>query len=62
MPGDPNAWFAQSTEHAGSWWPDWTAWLADHSGKQIKARTKLGNAKYQPIEPAPGRYVKVRAA
>lgn len=62
MPGDPNAWFAQSTEHAGSWWPDWTAWLADHSGKQVKARTKLGNARYQPIEPAPGRYVKVRAA
>lgn len=62
MPGDPNAWFAQAAEHAGSWWPDWADWLSGHSGKQVKARTKLGNAKHQPIEPAPGRYVKVRAA
>lgn len=62
MPGDPNAWFAQATENAGSWWPDWTQWLSGHAGKQVKARTKLGNAKYRPIEPAPGRYVKVRAA
>ncbi|MGE8640259.1 MAG: alpha/beta fold hydrolase, partial [Achromobacter sp.] len=62
MPGDPKAWFAQATENAGSWWPDWTQWLSRHSGKQVKARTKLGNAKYRPIEPAPGRYVKVRAA
>jgi len=46
----------------GSWWPDWTGWLSGHSGKQVKARAKLGNAKYRPIEPAPGRYVKVRAA
>ena len=38
------------------------AWLAGHSGKQVKARVKLGNASHRPIEPAPGRYVKVRAA
>ncbi|KGD97086.1 poly(3-hydroxyalkanoate) polymerase [Achromobacter sp. RTa] len=62
LPGDPNAWFAQAAEKPGSWWPDWTAWLAGHSGKQVKARTKLGNARHGPIEPAPGRYVKVRAA
>jgi len=62
LPGDPNTWFAQAVEHPGSWWPDWTGWLAGHSGKEVKARTKSGNAKYRPIEPAPGRYVKVRAA
>jgi polyhydroxyalkanoate synthase len=62
LPGDPNTWFSQAVEHPGSWWPDWTSWLAGHSGKQIKARTKAGNAKHRPIEPAPGRYVKVRAA
>lgn len=62
LPGDPNAWLAQAQEKPGSWWPDWTDWLAGHSGKQVKARTKSGNAQYRPIEPAPGRYVKVRAA
>lgn len=62
LPGDPNAWLAQAQEKPGSWWPDWTAWLAGHSGKQVKARAKSGNARYRPIEPAPGRYVKVRAA
>ena len=60
LPGDPNAWLAQTVEQPGSWWPDWSAWLAGHSGKQVKARVKLGNASHRPIEPAPGRYVKVR--
>jgi len=62
LPGDPKAWFEQAVEHPGSWWPDWTDWLAGHAGKQVKAKEKTGNAKYRPIEPAPGRYVKVRAA
>jgi len=55
------SWFSGATEHAGSWWPQWSAFLADHGGKDVKARVKLGNTRYKPIEPAPGRYVKVRA-
>jgi polyhydroxyalkanoate synthase len=58
---DADAWFNGATEHAGSWWPEWAQFLADHGGKDIKARAKLGNARHQPIEAAPGRYVKVRA-
>lgn len=54
-------WMAGATEHAGSWWPEWSAFLADHGGKDVKAPAKLGNAKFKPIEAAPGRYVKVRA-
>ena len=54
-------WIDGSTEHVGSWWPEWSAFLADHGGKQVKAPSKAGNAKFKPIEPAPGRYVKVRA-
>jgi polyhydroxyalkanoate synthase len=56
-----DAWFQGATEHPGSWWGEWAAFLAEHGGKQVKARAKLGSAKYAPIEPAPGRYVKVRA-
>ena len=60
-PAAAEAWFQGATEHAGSWWPEWAAFLADHGGKQVKAPAKPGNAKYKPVEPAPGRYVKVRA-
>ncbi len=61
IPGDPEAWFSQATSHPGSWWQDWSAWLAPQSGPRGKPRAKAGNARYKPIEPAPGRYVKVRA-
>jgi polyhydroxyalkanoate synthase len=58
---DAGAWMAGATEHAGSWWPEWAAFLAEHGGDDIKAPAKAGNARYAAIEPAPGRYVKVRA-
>lgn len=61
LTADSEAWLAGATEHSGSWWPQWAAFLEAHGGKSVKAATKLGNADYPPIEPAPGRYVKVRA-
>ena len=56
-----DAWLAGATEHPGSWWPQWAAFLAEHGGKSVKAKAKLGNASHTAIEPAPGRYVKVKA-
>jgi len=58
---DAQAWLASATETPGSWWNHWIKWLAPKSGKPVASRKRLGNAKYKPIEPAPGRYVKVRA-
>jgi polyhydroxyalkanoate synthase len=58
---DADAWFAGATEHPGSWWPEWAKFLAEHGGADVAAPVQPGNAKYAPIEPAPGRYVKVRA-
>ena len=46
----------------GSWWPAWSAWLAQHAGPKVPARAALGNESYRAIEPAPGRYVKAKAA
>jgi polyhydroxyalkanoate synthase len=54
-------WFANATEHPGSWWGEWSEFLSRLGGEQVKARAKLGNTKYKPFEAAPGRYVKVRA-
>jgi polyhydroxyalkanoate synthase len=58
---DAAAWLAQATERPGSWWPEWTTWLASHAGRQVPAPATPGHARYRPIEPAPGRYVKRRA-
>ena len=61
LPADPEAWLASATEHPGSWWPDWSAWLASHAGAKKPAPKAPGNRKFKAIEPAPGRYVKVKA-
>ncbi|MTV39741.1 class I poly(R)-hydroxyalkanoic acid synthase [Duganella radicis] len=55
------AWLEGATEQKGSWWPEWAGFLNDHGGKKVKPKAKPGNATYTPIEPAPGRYVKVKA-
>jgi polyhydroxyalkanoate synthase len=57
---DAERWLKQATEHAGSWWPDWAAWLAPMSGGDVPARVP-GDGKLKIIEDAPGRYVKVQA-
>ena len=59
-PKDPEDWFDGATEHAGSWWPTWSAWLAKKAGPKVPAR-KPGNGKLKVIEDAPGSYVKVMA-
>jgi polyhydroxyalkanoate synthase subunit PhaC len=54
-------WLATATEHPGSWWTDWSAWLKTHAGKQVAAPKSYGSRKYKALEPAPGRYVAAKA-
>ncbi|MBV5291253.1 MAG: class I poly(R)-hydroxyalkanoic acid synthase [Curvibacter lanceolatus] len=62
LPATHAEWLAGAQEHAGSWWTDWTEWLAGHAGKLVPAPKTYGKgAKYKAIEPAPGRYVKQKA-
>jgi polyhydroxyalkanoate synthase len=56
---DVDKWLAHATEHAGSWWPDWLKWLKSHGHATVPARD-IGGRKLEPIEDAPGSYVKVR--
>ena len=51
-----------STEHKGSWWPDWIEWIHSQSGKKIAAtgKRKPGTGRDKVIEDAPGRYVMTR--
>ena len=58
---DANGWLEASQEQPGSWWPDWDAWMKRHSTGTIAAPASPGNARHQPVEPAPGRYVKQKS-
>ena len=60
LPQTQQAWLAGAQEYPGSWWTDWSTWLKAHAGKQVAAPRAYGKGKYKAIEPAPGRYVKVR--
>jgi polyhydroxyalkanoate synthase len=52
-------WIAKAEEHAGSWWPDWHEWIAEQEPTLVKAR-KVGGGRLNPIEDAPGSYVKIK--
>jgi polyhydroxyalkanoate synthase subunit PhaC len=60
--GAASDWFAGAQEHPGSWWSNWSVWLAGHSGGSKPAPRHTGSAAFAPIEPAPGRYVQVKVA
>ncbi len=62
LPKNAADWFGAAQEKPGSWWPEWSAWLASHAGKQINAPRAPGNRQYKATEAAPGRYVKVKAS
>ena len=57
LPEDPQEWLAGSAEHRGSWWVDWTDWLAERSGRERPAPKRLGGDDHEPLGPAPGEYV-----
>ena len=59
---DADAWLDQAESVDGSWWTGWSDWLATHAGAKVAARRSPGNAAHPAIEPAPGRYVKTKAA
>ena len=56
---DLEKWLASAEEHPGSWWPDWITWLKTQDAEETNARAP-GGGKFEPIEDAPGSYVKVR--
>ncbi len=62
LDADPDEWLESAQSVPGSWWPRWSDWLARHSGVEVPARARLGNRTYRKIEPAPGRFVKQKAA
>ncbi|CDF97281.1 MULTISPECIES: class II poly(R)-hydroxyalkanoic acid synthase [unclassified Pseudomonas] len=60
LSGDPRAWYYDGKHVDGSWWPQWLEWIQARSGARRETQMALGNAKYPPLEAAPGTYVRVR--
>ena len=56
-PPDPRDWLAEAKTMQGSWWPDYTSWLADRSGGMKQRPKVLGSTKFPPLDAAPGTYV-----
>jgi polyhydroxyalkanoate synthase subunit PhaC len=61
VPASADDWFAGATEHPGSWWTVWADWLKPLGGKLVSAPKQPGSAQHPAREPAPGRYVLVKA-
>lgn len=61
LPPKATDWFKGATQHPGSWWEHWHAWQSTRVGAKVAAPKRLGNARYKPIEKAPGRFAKVKA-
>ena len=53
---DPEIWRTGTEKVSGSWWEDWTLWLAERCGP-LGPPPALGNADYPPLDAAPGQYV-----
>lgn len=52
----PGVWHARASEHAGTWWEDWMAWLKPRAGALVDARP-VATADFPALAPAPGTYV-----
>jgi polyhydroxyalkanoate synthase subunit PhaC len=57
VPADPSTWLEEATTVAGSWWPDYAAWLGARSGGLKRAPAKLGRKGFPVLCAAPGTYV-----
>ena len=58
LPDSADEWLEQASQRGGSWWPEWEKWIRKSSGEQVAAR-QPGNEQYQPLENAPGDYVRM---
>ena len=53
-------WLKLATEHRGTWWPDWLAWLTAQAPEKVPARVP-GAGKLPALCDAPGEYVRVQS-
>jgi polyhydroxyalkanoate synthase subunit PhaC len=52
----PEDWLEGAERHDGSWWTDWSHWLAVRAGEKVQPPA-VGNLAHKPLQDAPGSYV-----
>lgn len=57
---DADTWLKSATKHAGTWWEAWAQWALEKAGDEVPARAAAGDSAHQPLQPAPGSYVRDR--
>jgi polyhydroxyalkanoate synthase len=53
-------WLGSATQHTGSWWPYWFAWVERQAPERVPAR-RPGSNRLPPLCEAPGTYVTMKA-
>src|SRR5678816_3914983 len=59
LPETAEKWFESATQKPGSWWEDWQAWIEKQNADAPRVPARIPK---NTIEPAPGRYAKLRLA
>lgn len=59
LPETADEFFAGATQHEGSWWTDWQAWVTAQNDEQVPARDPA-KGKLGVLEDAPGSFAKLR--
>jgi polyhydroxyalkanoate synthase len=67
-PATPEEWFNTATQHPGSWWEDWQAWINARNGGAAEAESSAlhvparvpGDGGLPVLEDGPGSYVMLR--
>ncbi len=54
---NPDQWLKEADRRAGTWWEDWSTWLAQYSDGARPAPEAPGCKEFPQICPAPGTYV-----
>jgi polyhydroxyalkanoate synthase subunit PhaC len=58
LPADPLEWKENAQLEDGTWWQDWSEWIAKQGGPKVAAPRRLGSKDHPVIEAAPGSYVR----
>ena len=56
--GDADAFLAGAERQTGSWWVEWSDWLATRGGAEQAAPARLGTRGLPVLDSAPGPYVR----
>lgn len=58
--GDFTDWLNHASEHPGSWWPHWFAWIVAQASATLPASRRKPGGKHRTLGDAPGTYVKMK--